>query len=41
MSSDFNIENGVLIEYFGEESVVEIPEGVIEIGDTVFCRQSM
>ena len=34
------IENGVVTEYTGEISVVEIPEGVIEIGDGAFQGHS-
>ena len=32
---DFEIENGVLIKYTGEESIVNIPNGVVELGG--FC----
>ena len=39
MSSSFNIENGVLIEYIGEDTIVNIPEGVVEIGENAFCRK--
>ena len=33
---DFIIEDGVLIEYVGDESEVVIPDGVTAIGDGVF-----
>lgn len=36
MKDDFQIENGVLIEYLGDETVPEIPSGVHEIGEDAF-----
>ena len=33
---DFIIEDGVLVEYVGEESDVVIPDGVTAIGDEAF-----
>ena len=35
-SSDFIIENGVLTKYKGKSATVEIPDGVVAIGDTAF-----
>ena len=34
------IKDGVLYSYKGDEEIVEIPEGVTEIGDEVFCNYS-
>lgn len=36
--SDFVIENGVLLEYTGNDPVVHVPEGVTEIGFQAFVR---
>lgn len=36
--SDFEIENGVLIDYYGSGGNVVIPEGVTTISDTAFVR---
>ncbi len=36
MKDDFQIENGVLVEYLGEEAAPEIPDGVLEIGEDAF-----
>ncbi len=33
---DFIIENGVLIQYNGKDTSVQIPDGVTEIGDDAF-----
>ncbi len=35
--SDFVIEDGVLMEYKGSDTVITIPEGVTEIGDNAFA----
>ena len=37
-ASDFVIENGVLVEYTGDDKVVFVPEGVTEIGFQAFAR---
>ena len=34
--NDFVIENGVLKKYNGSEQIVNIPDGVIAIGDSAF-----
>ena len=36
--SDFIIENGVLTQYKGSDTVITIPEGVTEIGPEAFSR---
>ena len=36
MRDDFTIEDGVLVEYLGDEAVPEIPGGVREIGEDAF-----
>ena len=38
--SDFVIENGVLVDYKGSDTVITIPEGVTEIGKEAFFRVS-
>ena len=37
VNDDFEIEEGVLKEYRGKDSVVKIPYGVTSIGDRAFC----
>ena len=34
--SDFEIKDGILYSYKGDEETVEIPEGVTEIGEGAF-----
>lgn len=34
---DFEIKDGVLVRYNGNDSDVTIPEGVTEIGNLAFC----
>lgn len=36
LSGDFVIDGGVLLEYTGNEAVVEIPSGIFEIGENAF-----
>ena len=38
VGSDFVIENGVLTQYKGNDTVITIPEGVTEIGPEAFSR---
>lgn len=40
-ASDFEIKSGVLKKYSGPAGDVDIPEGVREIGDRVFCYQKI
>ena len=35
---EFEIKNGVLVKYTGNDSAVKIPEGVKRIGDKAFYR---
>lgn len=37
LSTDFVIENGVLVKYTGTDAAVTIPDGVTEIGARAFC----
>ena len=37
-ANDFVIENGVLTQYSGSDSIIEIPECVTEIGEYVFSE---
>jgi len=36
MNQDFEIENGKLIKYHGNDKEVMIPDGVTSIGDSAF-----
>ena len=37
--SDFYISKGVLLKYKGRASNVTIPDGVVSIGERVFCER--
>ena len=38
--SDFQIENGILLKYCGDDTDIAIPDGVISVGDRAFAERS-
>lgn len=40
LAPDFVIEDGVLVNYIGDDEVVVIPNGVVEIADNAFARNT-
>jgi hypothetical protein len=41
INPDFIIENGVLVEYIGNDQHIYVPYGVTEIADEVFCARGI